>query len=249
MKVIPGEFLSIEEELASANGTFTENGNVYSTVIGTRKDDNDKRTVAVQPATNVKLISKGDEITAIVQDIYEQIALIQFTPTNGKQRIAYGNSYGYLRISELAGGYVEQFRDLVKIGDILKARVAEVKDMGIYITIKDSDLGVIKAYCSHCRHELTMQQASPFMTCPKCKNRERRKTPGSQMDRGDRNDRRDSPRREGNFNRDRPREGNFERRDRNDRPRNERPHNNSERKPFNNNRANFRPKNQQDNSI
>lgn len=248
MKVIPGEFLSIEEELASAHGTYTENGNVYSNVIGIRKDDNEKRTVSVQPATNLKLISKGDEITAIVQDIYESIALIQFTPVPGKQRIAYGNSYAYLRISELAGGYVEQFRDLVRIGDILKARIVDVKDMGIYITIKDPDLGVIKAYCSHCRHQLKMQDNSPFMTCPKCHNRERRKTPGSQMDRGDRNDRNDRPRREGSYNRDAPRTGGFEKRD-NDRPRG----NDRERKPFNPTRrdgnTSFKPKNQQDNSI
>ena len=229
MKVIPGEFLSIEEELASSQGTYAENGNVYSSVIGNRLDDSTKRTISITPATMVKLISKGDEITAVVQDIYAQIALIQFTPTNKKPRIAYGNSYGYLRISELAGGYVEEFRDLVRIGDILKARVAEVKDMGIYISIKDPDLGVIKAFCSHCRHELKSQEASPFMNCPKCHNRERRKTPGSNTreERGDR----DRPRREGNFDRDKPQADRFEKRESNYERRNDR----GDNKPFNKN--------------
>lgn len=256
MKVIPGEFLSIEEELAPASGAYAENGNVYSNVIGTRKDDSEKRTVSIAPATIVKLISKGVEVTAVVQDIYDQIALIQFTPANAKPRIAYGNSYGYLRISELVGGYVDQFRDLVRIGDILKARVVEVKDMGIYISIKDHDLGVIKAFCSHCRHELTMQEASPFMNCPKCHNRERRKTPGSKLreDDGEPRERRGPPRfnggsREGNF-KNRPRSGGFEKREYNDRPRNR-----DERKPFNKNNphgqnnSSFRERRQQDNSI
>ncbi len=91
------------------------------------------------------------------------------------QRKAIGSTYAYIRITELVrgGGYVRNFREHIKIGDLLLARVIEVNPLGTYLSIADEGLGVLKANCSLCRGHLS--ERGRILVCNGCGNKESRK--------------------------------------------------------------------------
>ncbi len=176
---VPGEFLGVSEEFASGSGTYEDaDGRIYADVLGEKNEDAASRAVNVKARKLVRPLQQGDLVYARVDDLYESMVLLRFepvVPANGPFSPA-GNGAAFLRISELDNSYVERLQDFIRIGDIVKARVAEVKPLGIYLTIKDGDLGVLRAYCTRDRTEM-VQEASDFR-CPSCSRHETRKIPG-----------------------------------------------------------------------
>ncbi len=171
--VLPGQSIGISEEAAPGNGTFEDDGVICATVAGTIEIDS-KRRVSVKAANKgLRQLQHGDDVYAVIHDIYASIALVQLTPMLTNSRIAMGNSFAFIRISEIQRGFVEEFRDYLRIGDVLKAKIKEVTPLGTYITVMEPGLGVIKAFCSRCRTELKISGTT--LTCPQCGNKEYRK--------------------------------------------------------------------------
>jgi len=172
--VYPGQQIAVSEEGEAASGAMESDGAVYATVAGNVIIDPQTYAISVKSAHPLVPLREGDVVNGIVHDIYDTVALIEFepVPTNGERK-CYTNRFAYLRISEVSKGYVENFRDVLRIGDVLVARVREIKPLGIYLSIMDSNLGVVKAKCTLCRHEL--RNTGQVMECPNCKNREGRK--------------------------------------------------------------------------
>jgi len=188
--VYPGTQLAYEEELAGDENTYNEDGRVYAAMVGEQREDAAKRSVSVaKKGRSVRGIKTGDPVYGIIADIYEQIALVRFQPADASH--AANRTFCYIRISEVSHNYAREFRDYFKIGDFIKARVKEVKELGTYLTIVDDDLGVIRAFCSRDRTELSQEGV-----CPKCKGRERRKWAGRPEQREERGG---GGRREGGF--------------------------------------------------
>ena len=61
------------------------------------------------------------------------------------ERIASFDSSGFLKVSELADAYVQSMRDMIKVGDYIKAKVLDPSPLGITLTIKERGLGVVKS--------------------------------------------------------------------------------------------------------
>ena len=56
-----------------------------------------------------------------------------------------------------------------------KARIKEIKPLGIYLTVIENDLGVLRAFCSQCRREMLFTARGFY--CKACESGEDRKTP------------------------------------------------------------------------
>ncbi len=194
-KVLPGDFLAdIEESVGGAN-TFEEEGHVYAASQGVRRDDAAARVVGVQADTTVRLAGGGDLVYGRVRDIFEAMASIEIQAVESRSRRPVVNdSVAYLRISEVQRGYLERFRDVIRIGDMVRARVVQTSPLAVYVSIKDPDLGVVRAACSRCR--AWMDYHSNFFLCPECGSREERKTPVVPREGGGSPDERGAPRRE-----------------------------------------------------
>lgn len=221
---IPGTALGASEEFAGGQGTFEDNGTLYSSVAGPIQKDDAHRTVQVNPKVRVRPLESGDVVLARVHDIYDQIAslLIERVEDKPGQRAAVSRDMVFIRIGEIQRAYTENLRDAFRIGDLVRGRITEVAPLGTYISTKDAGFGVVKAYCSMCRTEL--EGRGPVLQCPNCQRREPRRVAGNdeapqerRYDRpmGGREDRggdrrsfdrfpRRGPRREGGFG-DRPR--------------------------------------------
>ena len=63
--------------------------------------------------------------------------------------------------------------DVVKPGDIFRAKVISTKNKAYHLSTKDSGLGVLYAFCSRCSNVLEPKRYD--MRCPNCGNIERRK--------------------------------------------------------------------------
>jgi len=170
MKIeLPGEQLAIGEEFLTSKGTFEENGIIYASKIGEKKVD--KYSVGVQSKKNVSMIQKGDIVIGKINDTYDQIAPVKIEALeNGK---VINNAYAFIRISSVTNGYAKNFREYFRIGDIIKAEVFDITNLGIYLSTAKPGLGVIKTRCSRCKNEIGKTEAG--FVCTNCRNIERRK--------------------------------------------------------------------------
>ncbi len=167
--IFPGKDIAVSEEAQPSQGTAEENGVVYATVFGSAKLEGGVASVA--NAKTPRLLKKGDVVLGKVEDLFDQVALVSFQPL--EKNVVSSADRAFLRISEIkgrAGGFVENFKDFLRIGDLIRARVIEVTDLGVYLTLAENGLGVLKAFCTTCRMELNEN-----LECKNCMRKERRK--------------------------------------------------------------------------
>lgn len=175
--VKPGDLLGVSEEFVAGQGTFEENGKIYSLFFGAAERDAQARKISVKGRREVRPLKEGDLVYAVVHQLYEAMTMVHFAAIPQGVEIPANGDTAFIRISELQQGYVEKLRDCVRVGDVLKARVAQIVPLATYLTIKERDLGVVKALCSMCRAE--MEGKGNYFACPSCGSREERKIPSS----------------------------------------------------------------------
>lgn len=168
----PGEFIAYSEEYSPLAGTSEEEGKIYSAQFGLLEKDDGKRTVQVIAKKTTRPLRKGDLVYARVEDVYDQVSLLKFQPVESRMEIiGTPNSMAYLRISEVQKGYTERFRDFLRIGDFILARVTEVSNLGIYLTMSDPSLGVVRAFCGKCKEEMQLTQGEFYCSFDNIKER------------------------------------------------------------------------------
>ncbi len=107
--------------------------------------------------------------------------------------------FAVLPVMAIRRGYVNDLRDEVKIGDIIRARIRSVDRTGVEITMLPADCGVIACFCPRCRTRMDLHEA--LFICGSCGWKERRKLPGAEEEGGESGGFRA---REGNFRERRP---------------------------------------------
>lgn len=173
--LFPGDFIANEEVFLSGDGTFSDDGKVKSAIIGTPIEDMRRREVRV----STQMITpahyrRGDTVIGSVEKVFENVAFIKLIPlTAGKHRFGSVSIPVVLRISEIRPGFVKSLSNEIKPGDIIRARIVDINPFSMSLSIKGRQYGVIKAFCSKCRHPLEMRGST--LVCPQCGWRERRK--------------------------------------------------------------------------
>lgn len=171
--VLPGEQLSTTEELYSGEGTFEEDGVIRASRIGRYVVDEKHRKAMVEPLTSIPVVlKKGDTVLAGVHSVKPSMVIINVLHVIGKNRGISSDTNGTIRVSEISTSYVKDPSTEYGVGDILRARVTQVKP-SLQLATKDENLGVIKALCVKCRHPLIKKDN--ILECKNCGNKERRK--------------------------------------------------------------------------
>jgi len=146
--VYPGQLIGTEEEYEAGEGTYIENGQIYSLFFGKKEIKNRKITITQER----KLISffVGQKVIGRVDYIIEPIAIVKVIDdrANKDYRFIYTGENFVLRIENIKKGYVKRVSDEYKIGDIIKAKIIEIKNGEYQLSTVDDDCGVIKAYNS-----------------------------------------------------------------------------------------------------
>jgi exosome complex component CSL4 len=171
--VLPGEQVSTSEELAPGEGTFEEEGIIKASRFGKYQIDQKNRAATVKPLTSIPVeLKKGDTVLAEVVMVRSNMIIANVIHVIGKKRAISGDTNGTLRVSEISEGYVKDPATEFAPGDIIRAKVTQVKP-SIQLHTKDRELGSIKSLCSKCRH--TLQKKGNILECENCNNQERRK--------------------------------------------------------------------------
>ena len=171
--VMPGDQLSTSEELLPGDGTYEEDGIIRAAILGEYYVDEQYRRAKVKPATSTPVIvKKGDIVLVETRASKSSMIIADVIHVIGKKRGISGDTNGTIHASEISKSYVKDASTEFKVGDILRAKVFQVKP-SIQLTTKDADLGAIKALCSKCRNLLTKKEN--MLECTNCGNKERRK--------------------------------------------------------------------------
>jgi len=176
MTVLPGDYIGANEEYIPSKGTFSSDEGVLSSNIGQLDLDKKNHSAKVKIATRVpKLQAVGDIVIGDIAQTTESTAIIDLAEIDTKKESSIPNGVSaVLHVSNIKRGFVEDLRNEVKIGDLVRARIIEVSPHSIRLTIDGANLGVIKAFCSNCRQPLKMTSAK--LVCDRCGNVEQRKT-------------------------------------------------------------------------
>jgi exosome complex component CSL4 len=171
--VIPGEQLSTSEELLSGDGTFEEDGIIRSSRVGIFTIDEKHKKARVKPLTNIPVeIKRGDIVLAVVNSIRSNMVIAEVIHVTGKNRQISGDTNGTLRVSEISTGYVKDPSTEFAPGDIIRAKVIQIKP-SIQLDTKDRNLGAIRSICTKCRNPLSLKGS--YLACSNCKNKEKRR--------------------------------------------------------------------------
>ena len=175
MVVVPGDLVGYEEEVIPEFGVYSDEGNLYSSNIGELEKDMKKREVKVKVLTRIPMFYKsGMTVYGRIAKLTDNVAIIDILPSkSGNFEYIPRPTTHILPVSEVKKGFVKTLRDEFKTGDIIKARILEFDKYRVTLGTKSSDLGVVKAFCSHCRHELVLDKG--VLKCPSCGSVERRK--------------------------------------------------------------------------
>ena len=169
--VVPGDFIGTEEEYLSGEGPFSEKEKVYSTITGEAAEAAKKLTVIQKRP--LKALGVGATIIGTVQNISEPIALVSMDVGIGEQRFGETDEYAVLHASMIRKGYVKNVRDEYKIGDIIRAKIVDLRNGEMRLSTDGEDLGAIKAYCGKCRHAMKVE--SGILKCEECGFKDNRK--------------------------------------------------------------------------
>ncbi len=175
--VVPGEFLTVEEEFSPGKNTLEDGeGNIYSSKVGETEFNEDRREVEVREKTReISRLTIGSVLYGRVKLVKDSMVLVEalFAEKNGKEVIPHMPS-ATLMVSRVSRDYVKSLRDEFKAGDIIKAKVVEVTTFSIELSTAFPEYGVLKAFCSKCRNPLN--QHGKELKCLKCGSNEKRKT-------------------------------------------------------------------------
>ena len=171
--VLPGEQVSISEELLPGDGTFEENGIIRALRVGTYIVDEKHRKAVVKPLTSIPIeLKRNDIVLAQVNSVRSNMIIANVIHLIGKKRAISGDTNGTLRVSEISTGYTRDPATEFAQGDIIRAKVIQVRP-SLQLATKDRDLGAIKSNCTKCRHPLIKK--GNILECNNCNNKEKRR--------------------------------------------------------------------------
>ena len=170
--VLPGDEIAVAEEFEPGEGTYERGGFVFAATPGVLELDPANRVARVRAFNPPAELKIGDIVYGVVDDIRGMMATASILAIHGRTRQISGESDGTIHISNVSEDYTEDIRDMYRLGDIIRAKVIQVKP-SVQLTTAERTLGVVKALCSICRGPLEPRDRDLF--CPRDERTERRK--------------------------------------------------------------------------
>jgi exosome complex component CSL4 len=169
--VVPGDQIGTEEEYIPGPGTISESEQIVATIAGDVNDAD--RTLSVRQKRPLSSLVTGTTIIGVVANVVEPIALISIHEGSGHHRFGEYPDNAVLHASMIKRGYVKNVRDEYKIGDIVRAKIADVRNGEIRLATDSDELGAIKAFCAKCRHAMKLE--ANLLECESCGAKDNRK--------------------------------------------------------------------------
>ena len=170
--VLPGDEIATAEEFEPGEGTYEKNGLVFAATPGVLVLDPGNHVARVRAFNPPAELRVGDIVYGVIDDIRGMMATANILAIHGRARQISGESEGTIHISNVSEDYTEDIHDKFRLGDVIRAKVVQVKP-SVQLTTAESDLGVVKAVCSVCRGPLELRDRDLY--CPRDERTEQRK--------------------------------------------------------------------------
>ena len=173
--VLPSDKLCTIEEFMPGEGVYEHEGWVRSATVGRAFFDWKQRIVSViNAAGKPRMPKRGSTVYGVVVSlIREDIVLVKIF-ADEKQRRYSGVYTGFLHVSQASDRPVKSILEVVKPGDVIRARVLNSKHP-FQLNIKLAGMGVVAALCSRCGAPLYRIPGQQHLVCLRCGNKEYRK--------------------------------------------------------------------------
>ena len=150
---MPGEKLGIIEQYLPGEGTYDDNGEIKSSVLGNVKINQKKKVISVVSDAKPALLKVGDIVYGQITDIKPQRANVKIECIKDNARPLALPYMGAIHISQAKKDYLEKLSDAFRIGDIIQAKVVK-------ITGDNVDLGTGRLRCAF-KSRITDRQSRP----------------------------------------------------------------------------------------
>lgn len=172
-KVSPGEEIGTEEEFIAGIGTYSEGSMIYASVEGELLQEG--RALSVLRKNRIQTPGVGARVIGRIENIVDPIAIVSIHEIEGiGSRFPISGTNFVLRASNIKKGYTRKIRDEYSIGDIIRAKVVEIKNGEYQLATDDADLGCLKAFSS-AKTRCPLQKTPTGLSCENDDNRENRK--------------------------------------------------------------------------
>lgn len=139
---LPGDKIAIIEEFETGKNTFDDGQSIRSLVIGTSDFDKINRIVKINEMRKPAIAQVDDVITGNISALMNNMFAINILYVNGKPTHS-----GLECICQAKGA---KKRILVRVGDIVTAKIISHLNGVVHATIHESELGVLFTQCIKC---------------------------------------------------------------------------------------------------
>lgn len=172
---MPGENLGIVEQFLPGKGTYSEDGHIKSSILGTVDINPKMKLISIKPKSGEPaLLEIGDRIYGQITDVKSQrvnVDIDQKINTSRQLALPY---MGSIHISKSREGYLDKLTDAFRIGDIVKAEIIKITGDNVDLSTVPDDCGVVKAMCTRCRGYMKTTGKENELQCKSCNKKESR---------------------------------------------------------------------------
>lgn len=186
--VSPGEKIATEEEFAAGSNTYSEEGVIYSSIIGRITKSDGVIGVSVS-AREIKIIGKNMLVIGTVTDDMKNVMFVEINNINVERKDYLALKDGKIlapkprspRFSSRMGGREGRFSSRIEkapkpcgIGDTILARVLYNDKDSYTLSLDGNDTGVVFSRCLVCGGEMERNEGS-LLSCKECGHKEHKK--------------------------------------------------------------------------
>jgi len=170
--VMPGDEVAVAEEYMASDGTYESEGKILASLAGTLTLDEDRMLASVKPANPVAELRNGDSVFCRITDVRSAMAVCEVLALESRDRGITGETSATIHVSKLSSDYVQDVGREYRPGDLIRAKVIQVKP-SVQLSTQEGHYGVVKAVCRQCRSPLSRDGKA--LRCPMCERTETRK--------------------------------------------------------------------------
>jgi exosome complex component CSL4 len=170
--VFPGQQVAVVEEYIAGEGTYESEGDIFASQMGELNLDPQERVARVRGFNPPLELKVGDIALASVQNSRPSMVIVEVEAVEGNERSVTGRTDGTIHISKISDQYTEDVKREMRISDLVRARVVQVKP-SLQLTTNEPSLGVVRGLCTRDRHPMVKQGRQLY--CEFCERTEPRK--------------------------------------------------------------------------